>query len=204
MLVPAQLWVGEEQALFDACIIYLQKKFCLDNGCARCFTCEKIVQKQHSSVLWLTPSKGYTRADITPLFDKIIFSLDQDQQFFFIIPQAELLNSSSANSLLKTIEEPPRGYNFIFFAQRPSLVLPTIASRCVINRVNSNAVDSDHEQLLDFFMEAKLSHAFECNKLLEKKQITDLVLHNFLDELLKYYHARAERQYTKSPASECH
>jgi DNA polymerase III delta prime subunit len=187
MLVPAQLWVGPEQELFDSCIAYLQKKFCPYNGCKNCSTCEKIVQKQHSSILWLAPSKGYTRTDITPIFEKIVYSLDQDEQFFFIIPQAELLNSSSANSMLKTIEEPPQGYNFIFFAQRPSLVLPTITSRCILVSTAGDTKDNDHEQLLAFFREAKLSDAFECNKLLEKKQITDLVLYDFLDELLKYY-----------------
>ena len=190
MLVPAQLWIGEEQALIDSCIVYLQKKFCLHNGCKNCSSCEKIIQRQHASVLWLTPSKGYTRSDIAPLFEKIVFSLDQDKQFFFIIPQAELLNSASANSLLKTIEEPPAGYNFIFFAQRPSLILPTIVSRCVTSMIDQTSLEGDKGQLLGFFIEAKLSSASAYNKLLEKKQITDLMLHDFLDELLKRFIAQ--------------
>ncbi len=193
MLVPAQLWIGEEQALVDFCIIYLQKKFCLNNGCKNCSNCEKIVQRQHASILWLIPSKGYTRSDIAPLFEKIVFSLDQDKQFFFIIPQAELLNSASAHSLLKTIEEPPAGYNFIFFAQRPSLILPTIVSRCIMSRVDHTSLESDKGQLLDFFIEAKLSNAFAYNKFLEKKQITDFMLHDFLDELLKQLNLIAQK-----------
>ena len=193
MLVPAQLWVGQEQDLIDFCIAYLQKKFCSKNGCKNCSNCEKIIQKQHSSVLWLIPSKGYTRSDIAPLFEKIMFSLDKDEQFFFIIPQAELLNSACANSLLKTIEEPPAGYNFIFFAQRPSLILPTVVSRCVTVIIDSVSVDNDHAQLLDFFIQGKLSSAFECNKLLEKKQLTDIMVYNFLDELLKHFTAMSIR-----------
>ena len=193
MVVPAQLWIGEEQALIDSCIVYLQKKFCLHNGCKTCSSCEKIIQRQHASIVWLTPSKGYTRSDIAPLFEKIVFSLDQDKQFFFIIPQAELLNSASANSLLKTIEEPPMGYNFIFFAQRPSLILPTIVSRCVMSIIDHNSLESDKGQLLDYCIEAKLSSASAYNKLLEKKQITDLMLHDFLDELLKRFNLIAQK-----------
>ncbi len=47
-----------------------------------------------------------------------------------IVDSAEDLNASSANALLKLIEEPPPRTAFFFIAHRPGRLLPTIRSRC--------------------------------------------------------------------------
>ena len=47
-----------------------------------------------------------------------------------IIDTAEDLNRSSANALLKLIEEPPPRSLFLILAHRPSQVMPTLLSRC--------------------------------------------------------------------------
>ncbi len=52
----------------------------------------------------------------------------------FILKDAEGLNESSGNSLLKTLEEPPAYAHFILTATSTSAVLPTIASRCQVIR----------------------------------------------------------------------
>ncbi|MBV9851343.1 MAG: DNA polymerase III subunit [Armatimonadetes bacterium] len=52
----------------------------------------------------------------------------------FILKDAEGLNESSGNSLLKTLEEPPPYAHFILTATSTAAVLPTIASRCQIVR----------------------------------------------------------------------
>lgn len=48
-----------------------------------------------------------------------------------IIHPAEDMNPSSANSLLKSLEEPPDGAMFLLVSHRPARLLPTIRSRCV-------------------------------------------------------------------------
>lgn len=49
-----------------------------------------------------------------------------------LIEDAELaLNEEGENALLKLLEEPPPGLLFILVVQRPGLLPPTIASRCV-------------------------------------------------------------------------
>ncbi|MGQ0511593.1 MAG: DNA polymerase III subunit delta' [Betaproteobacteria bacterium] len=48
-----------------------------------------------------------------------------------IIHPAEDMNASSANSLLKSLEEPPTGAMFLLVSHRPARLLPTIRSRCV-------------------------------------------------------------------------
>lgn len=53
-----------------------------------------------------------------------------------IVDSAEDLNRSSANALLKLIEEPPPASLFLLIAHRPGLVLPTIRSRARLIRLD--------------------------------------------------------------------
>lgn len=48
-----------------------------------------------------------------------------------IVHPAEDMNTATANSLLKGLEEPPAGAFFILVSHRPASLLPTIRSRCV-------------------------------------------------------------------------
>ena len=48
-----------------------------------------------------------------------------------IVHPAEDMNTATANSLLKGLEEPPAGAMFILVSHRPAGLLPTIRSRCV-------------------------------------------------------------------------
>jgi len=48
-----------------------------------------------------------------------------------IVHPAEDMNPSSANALLKSLEEPPAGAFFLLVSHRPARLLPTIRSRCV-------------------------------------------------------------------------
>ncbi len=48
----------------------------------------------------------------------------------FVIDEAEKLNESAANALLKTLEEPPESCRIILVSAYPNRLLPTIRSRC--------------------------------------------------------------------------
>jgi DNA polymerase-3 subunit delta' len=48
-----------------------------------------------------------------------------------IVHPAEDMNTATANSLLKNLEEPPAGAVFLLVSHRPARLLPTIRSRCV-------------------------------------------------------------------------
>ena len=49
---------------------------------------------------------------------------------WILVEEAHRLNESSANILLKTLEEPPSGTHFILVTHRPDALLQTIRSRC--------------------------------------------------------------------------
>lgn len=48
----------------------------------------------------------------------------------FLIPDADRMTTQAANSVLKLLEEPPKGWIFFLTASDPTLVLPTVLSRC--------------------------------------------------------------------------
>ena len=48
-----------------------------------------------------------------------------------LVHPAEDMNLHAANSLLKSLEEPPAGAVFVLVSHRPARLLPTIRSRCV-------------------------------------------------------------------------
>ncbi len=52
----------------------------------------------------------------------------------FLIDDADKLNDSSANALLKVLEEPPHTSHIILLTSRPAMLLPTIRSRCQMIR----------------------------------------------------------------------
>src|SRR4030065_177170 len=47
-----------------------------------------------------------------------------------VIPPAEGMNIAAANSLLKTLEEPPAKTVLLLVSSQPSRLLPTVRSRC--------------------------------------------------------------------------
>ena len=48
----------------------------------------------------------------------------------FVLERADTMNDEAANSLLKTLEEPPPYVVLLLLTDRPTQVLPTISSRC--------------------------------------------------------------------------
>jgi len=52
-----------------------------------------------------------------------------------VVEKADRLTAEAANALLKTLEEPPSYLAFCLLSARPSLLLPTILSRCQVIRL---------------------------------------------------------------------
>jgi len=132
MIPQAQLWMGPAQTVEQRVITHLQQLWC-DKCCGVCTICQRIARRQYQYVCWIKPGKQqYVKADLDVIMYRCALMLEEKEQFFFIVESADLLSPVCANSLLKLIEEPPRGYHFIFCVERLGLVLPTIVSRCVV------------------------------------------------------------------------
>ncbi|RNA64432.1 DNA polymerase III subunit delta' [Prosthecochloris sp. ZM_2] len=77
-------------------------------------------------------SMGILSEQISELQQKASFMPSGGGKKIFIISQAEKLNPSAANKLLKLLEEPPAHVLFILVSSRPENILPTIRSRCQV------------------------------------------------------------------------
>jgi DNA polymerase III, delta subunit len=146
--IPAHLWIGSPDKLQEKAISYIQTIFCLYRGCGTCVTCLLISEKRYYAAQWVVPEKQwYTIGDLEQITKTVVFMLDEGRNYVIVLEDADKLSASCANSLLKMLEEPPQGYQFILLASRQDLVLPTVASRCLVYVVPSS---STHNEIASF------------------------------------------------------
>lgn len=191
-LAPAYLFVGSRTILAQEALTFLQQQFCNNNGCGTCTVCTQLKEKQHHGALWIEPEKRYSLDDIEIIFKETTLALDNNQHRFFIITQADFLNASCANSLLKLVEEPPQGYHFIFLAERLSLVLPTIRSRCTQKNFSHQAGAQEVPTLVKQFMRLD-ADPIAFSKEVAACTMTEQECMVYLDELLAYWIAAYKR-----------
>lgn len=190
---PAFLWVGPYATTKTNCIYALQKALCPDNACTQCAACNAIEQRQSSSLLWIEPEKNYKRDELDAVFAAVQFQRSADDPFFIVLANADTMNSTCANSLLKVVEEPPTGYHFILLAESAESVLPTIRSRCLLYATDSANANGLHPFVhLCMSMDAK--KYIEIHDLLENdlmseahaEQIVGVLMHQLKE---RYAHA---------------
>ncbi len=76
---------------------------------------------------------SYRKLDDAKELKETISTLPISSEYkMYIIDEAHMLTKEAWNSLLKTIEEPPKHVIFIFATTEKQKVLPTIISRCVV------------------------------------------------------------------------
>ena len=108
---------------------------------------EQIFFTQHPDVGFLRPAGRFlTVAQIRQLQTEAVQrpfeTSDSDMGArFFIVDEADKMNEAAANSLLKTLEEPPATTHLVLITARPDALLQTIRSRCQILRFAPVAVD---------------------------------------------------------------
>jgi DNA polymerase III delta prime subunit len=200
-LPPAQLWIGNHDHLVQKVTTFLQKQFCPHNGCSNCSTCTTIGQQQHHAALWLTPTRGYTLEQISGISSTIAFKLEEEHHHFFIIQHADLLPPICSNSLLKSVEEPPAGYHFIFLAERHSSLLPTLVSRCVVTSFYSAAEHTAHP-MFPLFSTYKPINAGLFLKELDRIKPNEQETVALVDHLLAHWMVEYKKAYTAKNTQE--
>lgn len=92
----------------------------------------------------------------------------------YIITDADKLNASSANSILKFLEEPEEGIIAILLVDNLYQVLPTIVSRCQIIHLKNDIINKNLNTI-DIIIQNNISY-LEKEKLIEKiKQIINFI-----------------------------
>ena len=131
----AYLFVGPAgSGKVDAAWALAQAVLCDEGGCGRCDACERVERHTHPDVHALAPesAQGYLVGQVRALIEDLSMAPIRGSRKVYILDGAEALTPSSANALLKSIEEPPAGVTFILLAVTREAVLPTIVSRCQV------------------------------------------------------------------------
>jgi len=106
-------------------------------ACDRCTSCAQIDKRLHPDVHWLNPSGASERIkieDVRQVRGRIALRPFHARWHVVIIDGADRLTDAAANTLLKSLEEPPGQTCFLLIAAQLSRCLPTIVSRCQVIR----------------------------------------------------------------------
>ena len=132
-LSHAYLFVGEPgSGKLRAAQALAQCVVCPSHGDGCCDECIRVSHGTHPDVHVLAPQSamGYLVEQVRELIDDVSLAPVRAQAKVYVLTEVALLRGTSANALLKTIEEPPPGVMFVLIARSEAAVLPTIASRC--------------------------------------------------------------------------
>lgn len=99
--------------------------------CAECRSCVKIRSASHPDIISVKPSGSLIRIDqIRELCRTLSLKPFEARVRVVIISNAQAMNPSAANALLKVLEEPPDRTILILTTEKASDLLPTVTSRC--------------------------------------------------------------------------
>lgn len=132
-LSHAYLFLGAPgSGKLSAALALASAAVCPTGGCGTCDECTRVAHGSHPDVRYLTPESvtGYLVGQIRDLIDDVQLAPTRAKRKVYIVDRAELLRGSSANALLKTLEEPPDDVLFILLGRNRDAILPTIVSRC--------------------------------------------------------------------------
>lgn len=109
--------------------------------CKVCTNCKKISRRLHPEINIITKEEDAAAIKIKQIWQlqaEIMLRPVESRAKVYIIDNAHLLTSEAANCLLKTLEEPPEACLIILITAQPTLLLPTIVSRC--QKINFEAL----------------------------------------------------------------
>jgi DNA polymerase-3 subunit delta' len=121
-------------------------------GCGTCPACKRIAKFNYpqsaesedwKGIIWTDhPDVGMVVAPKRVLLVDQMRLIEREANYrpyegkarVFLIEDADKLNDSSANALLKVLEEPPHTSHIVLLTSHPGMLLPTIHSRCQMIR----------------------------------------------------------------------
>jgi len=168
----AMLFTGEEGVGKKLFALEIAKAFnCRspveNEGCGACPPCLRISKFNYpqsgesddwKGIIWTDhPDVGMVVAPKRVLLVDQMRAIEREANFrpyegkarVFLIEDADKLNDSSANALLKVLEEPPDTSHIVLLTARPAMLLATIRSRCQMLRFSPLTAAEIEAHLLD-------------------------------------------------------
>jgi DNA polymerase-3 subunit delta' len=101
------------------------------SGCGTCSSCRRLRSGNHPDVVIVSPENGSIKIDrIRALCRSLSYPPYESEMRVVIIEDVHTMTTEAANSLLKTLEEPPINNLLILTAESSRELLSTIMSRC--------------------------------------------------------------------------
>lgn len=132
----AYIFDGSHGAGKEAIAQYFTKLLlCLDPKenvpCETCHSCKRIDSGNHPNVVMIRPDGQDIKKDqMSELIMKMTKKGYEEGRKVYIIVNAERMNASAANTLLKFLEEPEGSVTALLLTDSYPAILPTIQSRC--------------------------------------------------------------------------
>lgn len=110
---------------------------CKDQGstgaCGVCSSCRKLYSGNHPDFSVIRPDNGAIKIDqVRQLVKEISYPPYESPMRVVVLEDVHTMRREAANSLLKTLEEPPGGNLLILTADSAREILPTLTSRCQV------------------------------------------------------------------------
>jgi DNA polymerase III subunit delta' len=100
-------------------------------SCGVCSSCKKMAAATHPDFFIVSPEKGAIKiAQVRDLIKRLSFAPYEAEMRVVLVEDIHTMRQEAANSLLKTLEEPPANNILILTADSTGNVLQTILSRC--------------------------------------------------------------------------
>ncbi|MFP4146639.1 MAG: DNA polymerase III subunit delta' [Halorhodospira sp.] len=114
--------------------------------CGHCRGCQLTAGQSHPDLRLLEPDPGKGQGEILVdrvrgLVDFLHLSAQRGGSRVAVIVPCDRLNRAAANSLLKSLEEPPSGVYLILATGRPGRLPPTVRSRCTVRSLHPPSLE---------------------------------------------------------------
>ena len=112
--------------------------------CGECQSCYQIDAQIHPDYLYIRPDAEGPNPQIRiervrEIEHHVVYRPLVGTRKICLIDEVDRLTIGAANALLKTLEEPPDHCLFLLITSRPSSLLPTIISRCLVVRFSPSS-----------------------------------------------------------------
>lgn len=151
---------------FDFALAFAKSLLCpqkyIDNTlCGNCTQCKQIDDNNNIELEVIEPEGMWIKKDQLNALQKNFSTKSiTSQRKVYIINQADRMNESAANSILKFLEEPEDNIVAILVVDSAEMLLDTISSRCQkIKLVNKKNIvgSNDLERVINYLVEDKKS-----------------------------------------------
>ena len=132
----AYLFDGERGTGKEATALHFSKLLLCENPenfvpCESCSSCRRVLTGNHPNVTIIRPDgQSIKKEQMDNLISEMTKKGYEQSRKIYLITQADRMNTSSANALLKYLEEPEGDVTAILLTDSYQSILPTIKSRC--------------------------------------------------------------------------